>query len=128
MSAEIGEKAPGSTLPSDDWEKMVSLEEYTQEGPMTLLLYPGDWSSVCTDRMSRIQEEVGRFESLGAKVLAISAETPWPHRVFAEDRSIEALLADFGGDVIEDYGVRHEPSLWSQPELGQVFEDLEKAL
>lgn len=127
MSAEIGEKAPGSTLPADDWET-VSLEEYTQEGPATLLLYPGDWSSVCTDQMSRSQEEFGRFESLGAKVLAISADTPWSYLVFGEDQSIESLLTGFGGDVIEDYGVRHEPSLWSQPELGQVLEDLEKAL
>lgn len=152
MAAEVGEKAPGFTLPANDWEKTVSLEECTREGPVALFFYPGDWSSVCTDQMSRLQEEFGRFESLGAKVLAISADTPWSHRAFAEDRGIEfPLLSDFGGGVIEGYGVRHErgfperayfiidregvvrakrvePSPRSQPELDQVLEDLEKAL
>ncbi len=152
MSAEIGEKAPGFTLPADDWEKTVSLEEYTREGPVALFFYPGDWSSVCTDQMGHIQEEFGRFASLGANVLAISADTPWSHRAFAKDRGIEfPLLSDFGGEVLEDYGVRHErgfperayfiidregvvrakrvePSPKSQPELDQVLEDLEKAL
>ena len=128
MAAENGEKASGFTLPAGEGEKTVSLEEYTKEELVTFFFYPGDWSSVCTDQMSRSQEEFGRFESLGAKVLAISADTPWSHLVFGEDQSIEPLLTGFRGDVIEDYGVRHEPSLWSQPELGQVLEDLEKAL
>ncbi|MGB3681784.1 MAG: peroxiredoxin [Rubrobacteraceae bacterium] len=152
MAAEVGEKAPEFTLPADDWEKTVSLEEYTKEGPVVLFFYPGDWSSVCTDQMSRLQEDIERFESLGTKVLAISADSPWSHRAFAEDRGIEfPLLSDFGGDVIEAYGVKHElgfperayfvldregvirakqvePSPKSQPDLEKVLEDLEKAL
>lgn len=152
MAAEVGEKAPGFTLPADDWEKTVSLEDCTKEGPVALFFYPGDWSSVCTDQMSRLQEDIERFESLGTKVLAISADSPWSHRAFAEDRGIEfPLLSDFGGEVIEAYGVKHdlgfperayfivdregvirakqvEPSPGSQPELEKVLEDLEKAL
>lgn len=152
MAAEVGEKAPEFTLPADDWEKTVSLEEYTKEGPVALFFYPGDWSSVCTDQMGRIQEEIGRFGSLGAKVLAISADTPWSHRAFAGDRGIEfPLLSDFGGEVLEEYGVRHERGFperayfvidregvirakkvestpKSQPDLDKVLEDLEKAL
>lgn len=152
MAAEVGEKAPEFTLPADDWEKTVSLREYTKEGPVALFFYPGDWSSVCTDQMSRIQEDIEHFESLGTRVLAISADSPWSHRAFAEDRGIEfPLLSDFGGGVIEAYGVKHErsfperayfivdregvirakqvePSPKSQPELDKVIEDLEKAL
>ena len=43
MSAVVGEKAPGFTLPTDRWEKKISRDD---EGP--LLFFPGDWSSVCT--------------------------------------------------------------------------------
>ncbi len=150
MAAEVGDRAPGFTLPADNWEKTVSLGDCTGEGPVALFFYPGDWSSVCTDQMSRIQEEIGRFEALGAKVLGISADSPWSHRAFAEDRGIEfPLLSDFEKEVIEDYGVRHErgfperayfvidregvirakkvePSPKSQPELDQVLKDLEE--
>ncbi len=151
MAAEVGVKAPDFTLLADGWERMVSLEECTREGPVALFFYPGDWSSVCTDQMSRVQEELGRFESLGARVLAISADTPWSYRAFAEDRGIEALLSDFGGRGIEAYGVRRErgfperayfiidregvtrakrveSSSKIQPELELIFKDLEAVL
>ena len=70
MAAEVGEKAPGFELPTDDWDHRVSLEEARREGPVVLFFYPGDWSSVCTDQMSRLQEEIGRFEELGAMIRA----------------------------------------------------------
>ena len=152
MAKEVGDKAPEFTLPTDDWESTASLGEYTQEGPVALFFYPGDWSSVCTDQMSRIQEDMGRFEERGVKVLAISADSPWSHKAFAEDRGIEfPLLSDFGGTVIEEYGVRHErgfperayfiidregvirakqvePTPKTQPDVDKVLEDAEKAL
>lgn len=109
MPAEVGDKAPRFTLPADGWDNKVSLEDYTRDGPVALFFYPGDWSSVCTDQMGQLQAEMGQFEELGAKVLAISADTPWSHRAFAADRGIEfPLLSDFERGVIEDYGVKHE--------------------
>jgi peroxiredoxin len=152
MSAEVGEKAPNFALPSDDWENKVSLEEYTKDGPVALFFYPGDWSSVCTDQMGRLQEEIGRFEELGASVLAVSADTPWSHRAFAEQRGIEfPLLSDLERAVIDDYDVRHEGgfprrayfvidregivrakkvehSPKDQPEVDAVLDDLREAL
>ena len=109
MAAEVGEKAPGFTLPADAWENTVSLVDYTEKGPVALFFYPGDWSSVCTHQMGELQAEMGRFEERGASVLAVSADSPWSHRAFAADRSIEfPLLADFNKEVIEEYGVKHE--------------------
>lgn len=109
MAVEVGEKAPDFTLPADSWDNEVSLESVRREGPVVLFFYPGDWSSVCTDQMAQLQTEIGRFEEKGAKVLAISADSPWSHRAFAEDRGIEfPLLSDFNKRVIEEYGVKHE--------------------
>lgn len=152
MAAEVGEKAPGFTLPADDWENTVSLEDYTKRGPVALFFYPGDWSSVCTHQMGELQAEIGRFEEKGATVLAISADSPWSHRAFAADQGIEfPLLADFNKEAIENYGVRREAgfperayfiidredivrakqvesSPKDQPEVDAVLEDLDKAL
>jgi peroxiredoxin len=117
-----------------------------------LFFYPGDWSSVCTDQMGQLQEEIGRFEEKGAKILGISVDSPWSHKAWAEERDIRfPLLSDFQGEVVEDYGVKHdagfaerayfvidrdgvvrarrvEESPGDQPEVEDVLDDLEKAL
>lgn len=109
MPADVGDKAPEFTLPTDKWDNTVSLDDFTKEGPVALFFYPGDWSSTCTDQMGKLQAEMGRFEERGARVLAVSADSPWSHRAFAEDRGIEfPLLSDFDKKVTEDYGVKHE--------------------
>jgi len=152
VPAEVGEKAPGFTLPTDDWENRVSLDDFTKEGPVALFFYPGDWSSTCTHQMEKIQAEIGRFEERNTSVLAISADSRWSHRAFAEAEGIEfPLLADLDRETIEDYGVRHEtgfperayfiidregiirakriePSTKDHPELDAVLADLDGAL
>jgi peroxiredoxin len=152
VAAEVGKKAPDFTLPSDSWDNKISLENVRREGPVVLFFYPGDWSSVCTDQMGQLQEEIRRFEEKGAKVMGISVDSPWSHRAWAEERGIGfPLLSDFQRQVVEDYGVRHEAgfperayfvideegvvrakkiedSPSDQPEIEAVLEDLEKAL
>ncbi len=152
MAVEVGEKAPDFILPSDRWENKVSLEEARREGPVVLFFYPGDWSSVCTDQMGQLQQEIGRFEEKGARILGVSVDSPWSHRAWAEERGIEfPLLSDFGREAVEEYGVKHEAgfperayfiidqegvvwakkvedSISDQPEVEEVLEDLEKVL
>ncbi len=152
MSADVGERAPDFALPSDSWDEKVSLKSYVDTRPVVLFFYPGDWSSVCTDQLSRVQAEISRFEEKGARVLAISADTPWSHRAWAEERGIEfPLLSDLEREAVDSYGVRHEDgyperayfvidregvirakqieaSTKDQPDVEAVLEDLEKAL
>jgi peroxiredoxin len=152
VAAEVGQKAPDFTLPSDSWDNKVSLDSARREGPVILFFYPGDWSSVCTDQMGQLQEEIGRFEEKGAMVLGISVDSPWSHKAWAEERDIRfPSLSDFGREVVEDYGVKHEACFperayfvidregvvrakriernpGDQPEVEDVLDDLEKAL
>lgn len=152
MAVEVGEKAPDFTLPADSWDNEVSLEGVRKEGPVVLFFYPGDWSRVCTDQMGQLQAEMGRFEEKGVKVLAISADSPWSHRAFSEDRGIEfPLLSDLNKRVIEAYGVKHEAGFAErayfvidregvvrarqveatpsdQPEVDAVLQDLDRSL
>jgi peroxiredoxin len=152
VATDIGEKTPDFTLPSDSWENKASLEETRQEGPVVPFFYPGDWSSVCTDEMGQLQQQIGRFEEKGTRVVGLSVDSPWPHKAWAEERGIEfPLLSDFGRGMLEEYGVRHEADLperayfvkdqqgvvrtkkvkdspGDQPEVEEVIEDLEKVL
>lgn len=152
MTVEVGDRAPRFELPADNWEKKVSLEDLTVEGPVALFFYPGDWSSVCTDQMSKLQAELGEFEERGVTVAAVSVDSPWSHRAFAEDRGISfPPLSDFGREVVESYGVQHdagfplrayfiidgegvvrarrvEPTPGQQPDVEEVLEDLDGVL
>jgi peroxiredoxin len=152
VATDIGEKTPDFTLPSDSWENKASLVETRQEGPVVLFFYPGDWSNVCTEDMGQLQQQIGRFEEKGARVVELSVDSPWPHKAWAEKRGIGfPLLSDFGRGMLEKYGVKHEAdvperayfvidqqgvvrarkvedSLGDQPEVEEVIEDLEKVL
>ncbi|BBL78583.1 peroxiredoxin [Rubrobacter xylanophilus] len=109
MPAEVGDRAPDFTLPADSWEREVSLEEVLREGPVVLFFYPGDWSSVCTDQLDEVQDNLQEFSRRGARVLAISVDSPWSHRAWAEARGITfPLLSDFLRGVARDYGVLNE--------------------
>ena len=42
MPAEVGERAPGFTLPTDGLENRVSLDDHTKDGPVVLFVCPLD--------------------------------------------------------------------------------------
>ena len=115
-----------------------------------MFFYPGHWSRVCTDQMDQLQQQLGRFEEIGAKIMGISVGSPCATRAWAEERGIEfPSLSDFQSEVVEDYGIKHEggfperayfvidregivqkieDSPSDQREVVTVLEDLEKAL
>lgn len=152
MAVEVGDKAPDFRLPADDWQNEVSLAELTAGGPVVLFFYPGDWSSVCSDQLGFLQASLELFSERGASVAAVSADTPWSHRAFAEQRGITfPLLSDLQGSILSDYGVRHEKGFpkrayfvidgdgvvrrsrvedtpKDQPPLNEVLSDLDGAL
>lgn len=152
MAVEVGDKAPDFRLPADDWQNEVSLSELAAGGPVVLFFYPGDWSSVCSDQLGFLQASLQLFSERGASVAAVSADTPWSHRAFAEQRGITfPLLSDLQGSILSDYGVRHEKGFperayfvidgdgvvrrsrveatpKDQPPLNEVLSDLDGAL
>jgi peroxiredoxin len=149
---DVGDRAPDFTLPADRWDREVSLGDYADESPVALFFYPGDWSSVCTDQMDVIQQNLDEFERRGTRVLAVSADSPWSHRAWAEQRGLSfPLLADFQKEVSRSYGVlreqgfpdrayfiidssgvirarKVEESPSEQPGLEEVLSDLDAAL
>ncbi|WP_119067445.1 redoxin domain-containing protein [Rubrobacter indicoceani] len=106
MTVEIGKKAPEFTLPADSWEREVSLQDELRDGPLVLFFYPGDWSSVCTDQLEVIEDYLPQFGERGARVAAISVDSPWSHAAFAHARELTiTLLSDFNREVTKSYGV-----------------------
>lgn len=75
---------------------------------VVVVFYPFAFSGICTVELSDIRDNVSLFEDSNATVLAISVDSKFTLRAFAEqeDYGFE-LLADFWphGAVAEKYGV-----------------------
>lgn len=75
---------------------------------VVLAFYPADWTPVCTQELSLLQETIDDIHSRNAEVIAISTDTSFSHRAYAEhQRFTFPLLSDFWphGDVARRYGV-----------------------
>lgn len=104
MSVEINQEAPGFTL-KNQHEVDISLNNF--KGKKVLIaFYPFDFSPVCTDEMSCFQNDLQQLKDLNVEVLAISIDSHWSHKAFAEKLNLNYnLLSDFDKKVSEQYGV-----------------------
>jgi peroxiredoxin len=111
---------PGKPLPprtaAPDFRLWGSTDELMSLGdfagrPVVLVFYPADWSTVCGDQLGLYNEILALFEQHHAQLLAISVDSLWSHKAFAEQSNLRfPLLADFHpkGAVAKAYGVYDE--------------------
>lgn len=105
MAIVVGQPAPQFTL-QDQNQKDIHLSDYRGKN-VVLLLYPLDWSPICTNEHACIVGGMKAFEKLNAQVLGLSVDSTWSHKAFAEKMGITyPLLADFHprGAVAEQFG------------------------
>ena len=101
----IGSRAPDFELPGTI-DATVRLSDQLKKGPVLLLFYPLDWSPVCTSELCSLGADFDNFSGLGAEVLAISVDSIFSHKAFAEHHAMNVqLLSDFNKTVSADYGV-----------------------
>ncbi len=103
-----GERAPSFELPGvmNGRPGWVGLDGLLGESVVVLVFYPADFNPSCTDQTTDLDEfDVFRMQS-DATVLAISGDSVYSHRAFADAYDIQLpLLADVDGDVARAYGV-----------------------
>jgi len=64
--------------------------------PVVVAFYPADWSPVCGDQLSVINEALPLIRARGAQVVAISVDNVWSHEAFTSAHSLHfPLLSDF---------------------------------
>ena len=54
----------------------ISLPQVTQNQPAVIIVYRGSWCPYCMKHLKDLQENIGAFEALGIKVIAISPDKP----------------------------------------------------
>jgi len=107
MSLLIGDLAPDFTLPNQFGED-VTVSQFRGVKPVVLVFYPLSFSGICTGELCEIRDNFARFESNEVELLAISVDSKYVQKVFAEHEGYKfSVLADFWphGQVAKDYGV-----------------------
>lgn len=108
LGLKVGNEAPDFTL-LETPGKSVTLSEEVQKGPVVLVFYPADFTSVCQEELCRFRDVLADYNSMGANVLGISVDGIFSHKAFKEANGIEyPLLSDWDKTVIKDYGIVNE--------------------
>ncbi|WP_163552212.1 peroxiredoxin [Candidatus Frankia alpina] len=107
MTVEVGSVAPDFSL-KDQNNETITLSEFRGKRNVVLLFYPLTFTGVCQGELCSVRDDLGSFQNDNVQVLAVSVDSPFAHKVWAEQQGYEfPLLADFWphGAVAEAYGI-----------------------
>jgi peroxiredoxin len=103
---KAGDIAPAFTLNDPDGHP-VSSADLLSRGPLVLTFYRGVWCPYCNMELDAIQSVVPEIEARGAKVVAISPQTPPNSRKSVrQNRLTFPILSDVRAEVGEKFGLR----------------------
>ena len=106
-----GDLAPDFTL-RDHEGRSVTLSVELERGPVVLFFYPAALTRGCTKESCHFRDLASEFELRGAQRLGISMDSQERQHLFATTYSLDyPLLADEGGTVARDYGVKRSVDL-----------------
>ena len=106
----LGSTAPDFTL-RDQFGADVTLSSYRGRKAVVLVFYPAAFSGVCVGEMAGIRDRLAEFLTFDTEVLAISCDSMFSLRTFADSDGLNfPLLSDFWphGAVARSYDVFDE--------------------
>jgi len=108
MSLSVGDIAPDFVLKNTEGEDVqLSLEAANQT--IVLLFFPLAYSSVCTDEMCRVRDDIEKYKSINAKVIGISIDSFFTLKEFKEAKNLNyELLSDFNRTTVFAYGCLYD--------------------
>ena len=105
---KAGNKVQDFTLQNTKGEK-VTLSDELKDGNVLLLFFPLAFSSVCTDEMCKVRDDMKLYKSLNANVLGISVDSFFTLNEFKKTNNLPfPLLSDFNKDVSSQFDVLNE--------------------
>jgi peroxiredoxin len=107
MTLQVGDKAPQFTLPDTSREDVSFPMDPAQN--VVLLFVPLAFSGVCTAELCDVSQGLSAYEDLGARVLAISVDSPFALKSWSDQEGITlTLLSDFNKEVSAAYGAQYD--------------------
>jgi mycoredoxin-dependent peroxiredoxin len=110
MPLDVGATAPDFAL-KDQNNQDVTLSGYRGRRGVLLVFFPFTFTGTCQGELDEVRDNIGHFQNDDVQVLAVSVDTVYSHKVWAEQRGYEfPLLADFWphGAAAQAYGVFNE--------------------
>ena len=108
MPCQIGDRAPVFSLPRKPGE-VVDVGALMGKEKVVLLFFPLAFSPVCTVEMCTFRDSWSKWTALGAKVFAISVDSPYVTEKFQQSENLPfPVLSDFNKTVSASYGALHE--------------------
>ena len=83
MTLSIGTAAPDFEL-SDQHGTKISLSSFKGKKNVVLLFYPFSFTGTCTGELCAMRDDLASFQNANVALLAISCDSMFTHRVFAE--------------------------------------------
>lgn len=104
MAVELGTPVPDVALVSSD-RKAVKLSEFLGK-PTVLAFFPGAFTGVCTKELCTFRDGMAKFNEMQAQVLAVSIDSPFAQKAFAEQNKLNfTLLSDFTRQAVRAFGI-----------------------
>ncbi|NEN93342.1 MAG: AhpC/TSA family protein, partial [Okeania sp. SIO3H1] len=104
-SLKLGEKVPNFSLPNAVG-KIVELNSLLVESPVVISFYRGGWCPYCNMELRGLQKYLPQITELGAKLIAISPETPDNSLSTTEKNELTfEVLSDRGNQVAKEFGL-----------------------
>jgi len=107
VAIQAGEMAPDFELSNHHGEK-IKLSDFQGKKNVVLVFYPAAFTGRCTGELCALRDELSSFQNENIELLAISCDSMFTLKVFAEQEGYAfSLLADFWphGEVAQKYGV-----------------------
>ena len=102
---KAGNKAPAFTLPDVTGDD-IALRDLLKSGPVVLSFYRGGWCPYCSLELRALQAALPEVEALGARLVAVSPQTPDESLSTAEKNELAfAVLSDGGSKVAKSFGI-----------------------
>ena len=116
---KAGNKAPDFKLVADNGET-VSLKNYKGK-KVVLYFYPKDMTSGCTAEACDFRDKIKKFEKKNTVVIGVSADDTKSHINFKKKYTLPfTLLSDESKNMLVDYGVWQEKSMYGRKYMGIV--------
>ena len=119
MELKIGIKAPAIKGINQAGEKIKNSDLKGKK--VILYFYPKDSTPTCTVEACNLRDNYKSLTKAGFEVIGVSADDVKSHDKFATKQELPfTLLADTEREVIEDYGVWGEKSMYGKKYMGII--------
>ena len=119
MPLSIGDSAPDFTS-TDQTGQPIRLSDYRGK-KVVLYFYPKDDTSGCTAQACSLRDNYAHLRAAGYEVLGVSVDNQTSHQKFISKYDLPfSLVADTDKQIVEDYGVWQEKSMYGRKYMGTV--------